>query len=151
MVDLLVHSCVSEGPLRDMLGTVGFTLAGGKASSKMQELMSRWDKIDDLSLSGNPWESPPVPVVAKGIDAVKKYYEELEQTAAVLVDSRKVVLIGHGGAGKTRCAIQPCMCYKRGLPSPWRTLPSRAMIPSADPTLVVPCFGHSISKFTADG
>lgn len=57
------------------------------------------------SIVANPWESPPVPVVAKGIDAIKKYHEELKRTAAVLVDARKVVFIGHGGAGKTRYAL----------------------------------------------
>ncbi|CAM9377077.1 unnamed protein product, partial [Ascophyllum nodosum] len=47
------------------------------------------------------WERPPAPVVNKGIGPIKKYYDELEKASSVLVDSRKVVFIGHSGAGKT--------------------------------------------------
>lgn len=70
------------------------------------DLLSLLAKVRVFDLGGNPWESPPVPVVAKGVDAIKKYYGELEQTAAVLVDARKIVFIGHGGAGKTRYVMQ---------------------------------------------
>ena len=57
----------------------------------------------DIALNGNPWECPPAPVVDKGIGPMKKYYNELERADPVLIDSRKVVFIGHSGAGKTRC------------------------------------------------
>ena len=57
----------------------------------------------NLSLFGNPWECPPASVVRKGINWMKKYYDELERADTVLIDTRKVVFIGESGAGKTRC------------------------------------------------
>lgn len=109
----------------------------------------------DHELSGNPWEYPPAPVVAKGLGAINKYFEELERTAAVLVDVRKVVFIGHGGAGKTRyvssCVCARASCATRGQQSPWLILSLRAVIPLAHTPLVLPCFGRSIAKSTADG
>ena len=56
-----------------------------------------------FSLEGNPWECPPASVVRKGINWMKKFYDELERADPVLIDTRKVVFIGESGAGKTRC------------------------------------------------
>ena len=71
------------------------------------DLVSRIEE-GQLSLDNNPWERPPEPVVKKGIGPIKRYYDELEKASPVanpvLVDSRKVVFIGHSGAGKTRCS-----------------------------------------------
>ena len=61
-------------------------------------------ELRELSLSNNPWERPPASVVNKGIGPMMKYYDELEKASPVIVDSRKVVFIGHSGAGKTRCS-----------------------------------------------
>ncbi|CAN0429790.1 unnamed protein product, partial [Ascophyllum nodosum] len=58
-------------------------------------------ELRELSLSNNPWERPPAPVVNKGIGPMMKYYDELEKASPVIVDSQKVVFIGHSGAGKT--------------------------------------------------
>ena len=60
-------------------------------------------KADYLTLFDNPWECPPASVVRKGIDWMKKYYDELEKADPVMIDTRKVVFIGESGAGKTRC------------------------------------------------
>lgn len=59
-----------------------------------------------VSLSGNPWECPPAAVVAAGLLSIRGYYRELEgcATGPMKMQSLKVVLAGHSGAGKTRYA-----------------------------------------------
>ena len=58
-----------------------------------------------LVLGGNPWECPPAAVVAAGESSIRGYYDELKRSARgpMKIQSLKVVLAGHGGAGKTRC------------------------------------------------
>lgn len=56
-----------------------------------------------INLDDNPWEYPPVPVVAGGLDKIREYYEELKPpTKPWKTESLKVVFAGHSGAGKTR-------------------------------------------------
>ena len=61
----------------------------------------------ELNLRGNPWIRPPEAVVENGLDAIKKYYTDVQIAidAGAKVASRrllKVVLVGASSAGKTR-------------------------------------------------
>lgn len=74
-------------------------------------------RTKSIRLEANPWEMPPAPVVDRGIDAMRKYYDEVAKVKPVLIDSRKIVFIGYSGAGKTRYATigGPPLC------TPWGT------------------------------
>lgn len=51
----------------------------------------------------NPWEEPPEAVVEEGMRAVSAYFDDLFQEGIAFRRSMiKVVLVGQGGAGKTR-------------------------------------------------
>jgi len=50
---------------------------------------------------GNPWEVPPVEVVKQGTEAVRRYFEGLEEPEARALNEVKVLLVGTGGSGKT--------------------------------------------------
>lgn len=54
-------------------------------------LLARCDRID---LSTNPWEYPPAAVVARGLDIIRGYYEELPPPMTPLMTrTLKVVLL----------------------------------------------------------
>lgn len=68
------------------------------------------EQVQIFRFSNNPWECPPASVVDKGLDWMKKYYDELERADPVMIDTRKVVFIGESGAGKTRCDYECNQC-----------------------------------------
>lgn len=66
-----------------------------------------------ISLAHNPWERPPAAVVAAGKTSIRGYYDELKGRDPVEMQSLKVVLAGHSGAGKTRYALRGCTFFPR--------------------------------------
>ena len=65
---------------------------------------NRWatpnSRVIGLHLRGNPFEEPPIEVLAKGKGSIKRYFEFLRGERKS-VNEAKVLLIGDGGAGKT--------------------------------------------------
>jgi len=64
----------------------------------------RWEwKLgqEGIFLWDNPLESPPVEVVKRGRDAVRQWFEALEEEGESRLNEVKVLLVGYGGAGKT--------------------------------------------------
>ncbi|MCB9306598.1 MAG: GTP-binding protein [Lewinellaceae bacterium] len=62
------------------------------------------NNLSTLELFGNPLINPPIEVVDMGLDAIKAYFEELENfpvTTQDEVNEIKLVLVGNGGVGKT--------------------------------------------------
>lgn len=59
----------------------------------------------EITLGGNPLESPPIEIVKKGRDAVIEYFKSLEGEKLPL-NEVKVLLVGDGGAGKTSIVKQ---------------------------------------------
>ncbi|MCP4215011.1 MAG: GTP-binding protein [bacterium] len=55
----------------------------------------------DISLYGNPLESPPPEIIRKGKDAIKAYFKSLREGEILPLNEVKVLLVGDGGAGKT--------------------------------------------------
>eukprot|EP00752_Nemacystus_decipiens_P012983 g11487.t3 len=69
-----------------------------------------------VTISNNPWKEPPEAVVKNGMPAVSRYFVDLFAEGAAPVPRRmiKVVLVGQGGAGKTRSPTQVyCRCSSR--------------------------------------
>ena len=54
-----------------------------------------------LGHAQHPWQQPPAAVVAQGVAAVKRYYDELAARGAARSRKVKMVLVGTGLAGKT--------------------------------------------------
>lgn len=55
---------------------------------------------EGIYLEGNPFELPPVAIVKQGKEAVKIYYDSLEEENRTLKEI-KILLVGDGGASKT--------------------------------------------------
>ena len=54
-----------------------------------------------IYLADNPWEKPPVEIIKRGKEAVRAWFEALEEEGARRLNEVKVLLVGYGGAGKT--------------------------------------------------
>ena len=57
--------------------------------------------LEILPLSNNPLKSPPIEIAEKGIGAITDYFKSLEESERQPLNEVKVLLVGHGGAGKT--------------------------------------------------
>ncbi|MCJ7777837.1 MAG: leucine-rich repeat domain-containing protein, partial [Sedimentisphaerales bacterium] len=55
-----------------------------------------------INLYDNPLESPPVEIVKQGKQAIREYFKSLAKEEKRLLNEVKVLLVGDGGAGKTR-------------------------------------------------
>ncbi|CAK8710821.1 hypothetical protein GKODMF_02145 [Candidatus Electrothrix gigas] len=62
-------------------------------------------KLKSLYLRGNPLTSPPIEIADKGINAIRRYFVELEKSKQPL-NEVKILLIGDGAAGKTSLVKQ---------------------------------------------
>lgn len=61
------------------------------------------DRLQSLSLNGNPWTEPPESIVRNGSVAIEGYFEDLyAEPCRVQRKSVKVILVGQERAGKTR-------------------------------------------------
>ena len=58
-------------------------------------------KLDTLTLDDNPLKLPPIEIAEKGIEAIRDYFKSLEESERQPLNEVKVLLVGHGGAGKT--------------------------------------------------
>ena len=60
-----------------------------------------WGRGKGISLADNPWERPPVETIKRGKDALRAWFEALEEEGGRRLNEVKVLLVGYGGAGKT--------------------------------------------------
>lgn len=64
----------------------------------------------------NPWALPPAAVVSKGAMSVSSYYKSWKRQGELRKIKRvKVVMVGAGGAGKTRWEFRRIYCELRKL------------------------------------
>jgi len=54
-----------------------------------------------FNIYGNPLEHPPIEIAERGVEAIERYFSEIERTGKVQVNAAKLLLIGSGGVGKT--------------------------------------------------
>ena len=72
--------------------------------SEMQVSMGIYERADKIYLSNNPITNPPLETVAKGNEAIIKYFEDKAQQGIDHLYEAKMLIIGDGGAGKTSLA-----------------------------------------------
>lgn len=77
--------------------------AGFSVPKALEKLLVFFSRIQELKLTGNPWEEPPEAVLENGWRAVSEYFSDLFGEGTTTRRSMiKVVLVGQEGAGKTR-------------------------------------------------
>jgi len=55
----------------------------------------------DITLFDNPLTNPPIEIVKKGKEAIKRYFEKIEKEGVDYIYEAKLTLVGEGSAGKT--------------------------------------------------
>ena len=71
-------------------------------------------KLDKFELKQNPLTKPPFSVAKNGIQAIRRYFQELAKSGEATSQGARLVLLGHGEAGKT--SLQRGLRY--GAPRP---------------------------------
>ena len=69
--------------------------------SELPAEITQLTNLTMLELSGNPLKSPPIEIANKGIGEIIDYFKSVEKGEIQPLNEVKVLLIGHGGAGKT--------------------------------------------------
>lgn len=59
------------------------------------------DNDNKIYIGNNPFESPPIEIVRKGIDEITKYFNDLKKQGKAYLYEAKLLIVGDGGAGKT--------------------------------------------------
>ncbi len=62
--------------------------------------ITKLNNIKRITLKGNPLTNPPLEIAEKGIEAIREYFEALEEEQLPL-NELKIILVGNGNAGKT--------------------------------------------------
>jgi len=62
------------------------------------------EPYEGIFLEDNPLESPPIEIVKKGKDAVKRFFDQIEAEGKDYIYEAKLLVVGEGGAGKTSLA-----------------------------------------------
>jgi small GTP-binding protein len=74
--------------------------------NQLKELPASFGRIQNscqLRIYNNPLETPPPEIAKQGIEAIRHYFESLEEQKSPLKEV-KLLLVGDGGAGKTSLA-----------------------------------------------
>ncbi|CAM9490436.1 unnamed protein product [Ectocarpus sp. 12 AP-2014] len=75
--------------------------SGGLIPSELRGLLDTFDRAGG-ALADNPWVEPPECIVAKGMESIRCYFEDLyAEPYRVQRSSVKIILLGQEGAGKT--------------------------------------------------
>lgn len=64
----------------------------------------RLPRLRALGIDHNPIESPPAEVAQKGLDAIRDYWRQREDTGVDYLCEAKLIILGEAGAGKTSLA-----------------------------------------------
>ncbi|MGF1938707.1 MAG: COR domain-containing protein [Nostoc sp. ChiQUE02] len=70
----------------------------------LPEAIASLQQLTRLYLSSNPIEKPPPEVVARGLQAIKDYFRQIQVEGTDYLYEAKLLIIGEGGAGKTTLA-----------------------------------------------
>ena len=62
------------------------------------------ESLTQISLEDNPIETPPPEIVNNGVDAIKKYFKQIEAQGTDFLFEAKLLIVGEGDAGKTSLA-----------------------------------------------
>ncbi|XP_078697542.1 uncharacterized protein LOC144925429 [Branchiostoma floridae x Branchiostoma belcheri] len=101
------HLDLSECELRTLPPEVGrlthleWLLLDDNSLEALPVEIAQLTNVSDLDVSGNPLIKPPAEVCSHGINAIRKYFDELEHSEEEVSARLKVVVLGEKMAGKT--------------------------------------------------
>ena len=58
-------------------------------------------ELEKLELKDNPLQKPPISIARQGIGSIRRYFQELAASGETPSNGARLVLLGHGEAGKT--------------------------------------------------
>ena len=90
--------------LPDSIGQLRALKSLDLSENKLTELPASLGLLRDtlkLSVSRNPLQRPPLSVARQGIDAIRRYFNELKKSGSTTSRAARLVLLGAGLAGKT--------------------------------------------------
>ncbi|HEY6347301.1 MAG TPA: COR domain-containing protein [Bryobacteraceae bacterium] len=64
----------------------------------------RMTSLENLTADENPIESPPPEVVKEGLEAIRNYWRQRQETGVDYLSEAKLIILGEPGAGKTSLA-----------------------------------------------
>lgn len=71
---------------------------------EVSSLVVNLTNLTKVSLDNNPVEKPPPEVVARGVNEIKNYFQQLEREGVDYLYEAKLLIVGESGAGKTTLA-----------------------------------------------
>ena len=77
---------------------------GKNSITEIPKDILRLKKLKSLKLDGNPIQTPPLEIASNGIQAIRKYYRQLERKGRDHLFEAKLIIVGEAGAGKTSLA-----------------------------------------------
>src|SRR5581483_4049262 len=88
------------------LSNLRFICVGGSKGSIKQVPASilQLPKLERLGMYGQPIETPPLEVVNQGVEAIKNYWRQQQETGIDYLCEAKLIILGEAGAGKTTLA-----------------------------------------------
>ncbi len=72
----------------------------GNNLEKLPEELIFLPNLKELDCSENPLVSPPIEIAEKGLDAIRRYFEDLKEERQT-VNEAKLIIVGQGAVGKT--------------------------------------------------
>ena len=95
--------------LKDLSNLTRLDLDENKISQLPAEIVDlnmeiRWEGYSDLTLKGNPLQSPPIEIVGQGKAAIRNYFDQLKEQEEDYLFEAKMLIVGEPGAGKTSMA-----------------------------------------------
>lgn len=72
--------------------------------SRVSRKLLQLQNLEFLRLTENPIEDPPLEVAVKGVDAIRNYWRQREDSGVDYLCEAKLIILGEPGAGKTSLA-----------------------------------------------
>ena len=82
--------------------------------SQLEPCVCDCPKLDRFEVKQNPLARPPLSLAKQGMQAIRRFFQELNRSGEAISQSARLVLLGHGEAGKT--SLQRGLRY--GAPRP---------------------------------
>ena len=73
----------------------------GNQLTTLPKFIGQLKKLKILSVERNPITTPPPDIIAKGLDAIRSYFQQQQEQGTIPLYSAKMLIVGEPGAGKT--------------------------------------------------
>ncbi|MDJ0903340.1 MAG: COR domain-containing protein [Xenococcus sp. MO_188.B8] len=77
---------------------------GRNQLKSLPESLGNLTSLNLLLLYDNPLQKPPLEIATKGVQAIRKYFEQLRKEGEDYIYEAKLLIVGEAGAGKTTLA-----------------------------------------------